>query len=56
MSNEKTVEVPVFTAQVRKSGGSLEITMDSRVTRYEGIEEGDYVKVFVVKLPKKKDC
>ncbi len=43
-----------FTAKVRRSGGSLQITVDNKVVEFEGIEEEDFVKIWIKKLPKKE--
>lgn len=49
---EELNEIPTFTAKVRRSGGSFEITIDNKVTEFEGIEEGDFVKILIKKLTK----
>ena len=47
-------EMAVFVTKARRSGGSLELTLDSKVAEYEGIKEGDLIKVMIKKLPTMK--
>lgn len=47
-------EIPIFTTKVRRGGNSLEVTIDSKVAQFEGIEEGDFVKIIIKKLTKEK--
>jgi len=44
-------ESATFVTKARRSGGSIEITLDSKIVEYEGIKEGDLIKVLVKKLP-----
>lgn len=45
-------ELTSFTQIVRKSSRSLELTIDYKVCRLEGIEEGDMVKVWIKVIKK----
>lgn len=47
-------DIPVFVTKVRQTGSSLEITLDSKVCKFEGIQLGDFVKVIVRKMQKKE--
>lgn len=46
-------DIPTFLSTTRKVGGSLIITVDHRIAKYEELEEGDTVKVMIKKLPPK---
>lgn len=48
-------EPTTFIQKVRAAGQSLEITIDSRVCQYEGLKEGDLLKVAITKLPPKEE-
>ncbi len=50
----KNFELTSFPATVRTAGGSLILTIDAGVVKYEGIKEGDLIKVMVKKLMKKR--
>ena len=41
-----------FTARIRKSGGSLIITIDKDVVKIEGLKVGDYIEVDIKKIRK----
>lgn len=47
-------EATSFTQKIRKSGDSLILTVEAKVSDYEGLKEGDYVKVWIKKLPPKE--
>jgi len=43
-------EIPTFIANVRESGNSLEVTIDSRMVEFLGLVKGDLVTVMVKKI------
>lgn len=53
MKELNNFEIPSFTCNVWKNGGSLVLTVAHSVALYEELQEGDTVKVFIKKLPKK---
>lgn len=46
-------ETPYFLAKVRQVGNSLIMTLDNKIANFEGIKEGDMLKVIIKKLPNK---
>lgn len=46
--------ISTFQQIARDSGGSIEVTIDKNVVKYEGISPGDHIQIWVRKLPKKE--
>jgi len=51
----KDFEIPSFIAKIWQQGDSSVITLDAKVKKFVGLENGDYVKVMIKKIEKPEE-
>ncbi len=49
---ENKIEMSIFTAKLRLTGKSLVVTLPKYIREFEGLKEGDYLRVHIKKLSK----